>query len=46
MVDEALLCGLEVIYNGEEVREIPPERHPEVFAESFHKELSRILLQT
>lgn len=43
MVDEALLCGLEVIYNGEEVREIPPERHPEVFAEKFCEELSKIL---
>ena len=35
MISEALLCGLKVIYNGEEVTEIPPEREPSKFAEKF-----------
>jgi hypothetical protein len=35
MIHEALLCGLKVIYNREEVTEIPPEREPVKFAEKF-----------
>jgi len=33
MMHEALLCGLKVIYNGEEITQIPPERDPSKFAE-------------
>jgi len=43
MVSEALLSGLEVIFNGKGVTEVPPERDPKVFAERFDEELRRIL---
>ncbi len=42
MIHEALLCGIEVEFNGEPVREIPPERDPKQFAKSFSKVLSAI----
>lgn len=35
MIHEALLCGLKVIYNGEEITQIPAERDPTKFAEKF-----------
>jgi hypothetical protein len=35
MVHEALLCGLKVIFNGEEITVIPNERDPTEFARSF-----------
>jgi hypothetical protein len=37
MLSEALLCGLQVIFNGEEVKHIPPERDPREFARSFRR---------
>ena len=37
MVHEALLCGLNVIFNGEAIMEIPKERDPNEFAKSFRK---------
>lgn len=43
MLDEALLCGLEVIFNGRKVTKILPERNPDVFARRFEEELRRIL---
>ena len=43
MVSEALLSGLEVIFNGKRVTEVPPERDPKVFADRFEEELRRIL---
>jgi hypothetical protein len=43
MVDEALLSGLEVIFNGEKIPAVPPERDPKVFAERFERELANIL---
>jgi len=44
MLHEALLCGLEVTFNGEEIRSIPREREPEEFARSFRKGLDSIHL--
>ena len=35
MIHEALLCGLKVIYNGEEITQIPAERDPTKFAQKF-----------
>ena len=35
MMHEALLCGLKVTYNGEEITQIPPEREPTKFAEKI-----------
>jgi hypothetical protein len=35
MLSEALLCGLQVVFNGEEVKHIPKERDPREFARSF-----------
>jgi hypothetical protein len=43
MVSEALLSGLEVIFNGRNVTDVPSERDPEVFAQRFEEELLRIL---
>jgi hypothetical protein len=42
MIHEALLCGLEVEFNGEIVKDIPPERDPTQFAKSFNNVLSAI----
>ncbi len=42
MIHEALLCGLEVEFNGKIVKDIPPEREPNQFAKSFNKVLSAI----
>ena len=42
MVDEAILCGLKVIYNGKEVTEVPPEREPAEFASAFKRVLAKI----
>ncbi|HUO42829.1 MAG TPA: hypothetical protein VMU35_07620, partial [Methylomirabilota bacterium] len=35
MISEALLCGLPVTFNGNEVLAIPKERDPKEFAKSF-----------
>jgi hypothetical protein len=43
MVDEAFLSGLQVVFNGRRVNEVPPERDPAVFANRFERELLRIL---
>ena len=37
MVDEAILCGLEVTFNGKAVKEVAAERDPEVFAKKFEE---------
>ncbi len=42
MIHEALLCGLEVEFNGKAIKEIPPERDPNEFSKSFNKVLSAI----
>jgi len=42
MVHEALLSGLKVIYNGREVTEVPPEREPSQFAQTFKNAISSI----
>jgi hypothetical protein len=39
MLSEALLSGLTVIFNGEEVKQIPPERDPNAFAAAFMRVL-------
>lgn len=39
MVHEALLCGLKVTYNGQEVATVPDEREPSKFASTFRKAL-------
>ena len=43
MVDEAILSGLQVMFNGKKIQEVPPERDPRVFAERFEQELMKIL---
>ena len=43
MVDEAILSGLQVIFNDKRIQEVPPERDPTVFAERFEQELLKIL---
>ena len=35
MLHEALLCGLEVVFNGKEIRDVPPERDPREFSRTF-----------
>ena len=40
MIHEALLCGLEVIFNGDEVTKIPPERDPTEFSRSFQRAIT------
>ncbi len=42
MIHEALLCGIEVEFNGKAIKEIPPERDPKEFAKSFSKVLGTI----
>jgi hypothetical protein len=42
MVHEALLSGLEVIFNGQEMREVPREREPAEFAATFRKALDSL----
>lgn len=42
MVDEAILCGLEVVYNGQEVKEVPKEREPSEFASTFRKAITEL----
>jgi len=42
MLSEALLCGLEVEYNGKNVTSIPPERDPREFARAFRGFLDSI----
>jgi len=39
MVHEALLCGLQVIFNGQIVKDVPKEREPTEFASTFRKAL-------
>jgi hypothetical protein len=39
MLSEALLSGLTVVFNGEEVKQIPPERDPNTFASAFMRVL-------
>jgi hypothetical protein len=43
MVDEAILSGLQVVFNHKRIQEVPPERDPTVFAERFEQELLKIL---
>ena len=35
MLHEALLCGLEVVFNGKEIQDVPPERDPREFSRTF-----------
>lgn len=42
MIHEALLCGLNVIYNGEEVTDIPAERDPVKFTEKYIQAIGTI----
>ncbi len=43
MVDEAVLSGLDVVFNGKRIEKIPAERYPKVFAQRFEEELLKIL---
>ena len=43
MLSEALLCGLEVVFNGEEIKTFPKERDPNEFAKSFLNALNEKL---
>ncbi len=42
MVDEALLCGLDVMFNEKRISQIQPERDPAVFARRFEEELRTV----
>jgi len=42
MVHEALLCGLEVIFNGDVKKDVPKEREPSKFAATFLKTLDQL----
>lgn len=42
MIHEALLSGLQVIFNGREVRDIPREREPSNFASTIEKVLESL----
>jgi hypothetical protein len=42
MVDEALLCGLVVTFNGQIMKDVPKEREPTEFASTFRKALSEL----
>jgi len=42
MVHEALLCGLKVVYNGEEIGNVPNEREPSKFASTFRDALDKL----
>lgn len=42
MVHEALLCGLDVIYNGQEIKTVPAEREPQEFVSTFRKALDEL----
>jgi hypothetical protein len=42
MVHEALLCGLQVIFNGQIVEDVPKEREPTEFASTFRKALDKL----
>ncbi|MGA8857364.1 MAG: hypothetical protein WB643_09395, partial [Candidatus Bathyarchaeia archaeon] len=42
MVHEALLCGLQVTFNGQIMKDVPKEREPTEFASTFRKALDRL----
>jgi hypothetical protein len=42
MVHEALLCGLQVTFNGQTMKDVPKEREPTEFASRFRKALDRL----
>lgn len=46
MVHEALLCGLRVTFNGQEIMEIPMEREPPEFASAFRRALNSLFDRT
>lgn len=46
MVHEALLCGLKVTFNGQEIRTVPKEREPQKFASTIRKTLDELCSQT
>jgi hypothetical protein len=42
MVHEALLCGLQVTFNGHTMKDVPKEREPTEFASTFRKALDQL----
>jgi hypothetical protein len=42
MVHEALLCGLQVTFNGQVMKDVPKEREPTEFASTFRKALDEL----
>jgi hypothetical protein len=42
MVHEALLCGLQVMFNGRVMKDVPKEREPTEFASKFRKALNEL----
>jgi hypothetical protein len=42
MVHEALLCGLEVVFNGQTMKDVPKEREPTDFASTFRNALDQL----
>lgn len=46
MVHEAILSGIQVDFNGEEVKEVPKEREPSYFASTFKATISKGITQS
>lgn len=42
MVHEALLCGIEVVFNGQIMKDVPKEREPTEFASTFQKAVDQL----
>jgi hypothetical protein len=42
MVHEALLCGLQVTFNGQTMKDVPKEREPAEFASTFRKAINQL----
>jgi hypothetical protein len=42
MVHEALLCGLQVTFNGQTMKDVPKEREPAEFAATFRKAINQL----
>ena len=43
MLDEAVICGLDVMFNGRKIRKVLPERYPDRFVQRFSEELQKIM---
>jgi hypothetical protein len=37
-----IICGVEVVFNGQAMKDVPKEREPTEFASTFHKALDQL----